>query len=135
MTGSTGAHTPSSIPPPPHPEQSLDLSERGLEEAIARGTITSASLDMMREALKVRAALRADAVSRRDLLRADEVEAVWSRSLARIRAAMDTLPSRASARLQAELALRASLMPPVRRIIEEELLAVLAAVLTTAPKT
>lgn len=108
---------------------SMDLSELGLERAIADGSVTAAGLDMMREALKVRAALRADAVAQRSLLRAEEVEQTWSRSLARIRAALDTLPARAVSRLMADLGVKASLLPPMRRIVEEELRAVLESVL------
>lgn len=108
----------------------IDLSERGLEAAIADGSLSARGLDMMREALKVRAALRADAVSRGTLLRADEVERVWASTLTRLRAALDTLPGRTAARLQTELSLRTSIVPATRRVIEEELLAVLAGVVS-----
>ena len=123
-----GAGSPGADTNRPEPS-TIDLSEPGLERAIAAGTITAASLDLMREALKVRAALRADAESQRALLRVEEVEQTWSRSLARLRSALDTLPARTATRLQTELAVRASLIPPMRRIVEEELRAVLEIVL------
>ena len=90
--------------------------------------MTAAGLDLLRETVKVRALLVESARESGELVPAADVEDVWTRTLQALRARLEQMPARVGKRAQAELGIPARLEAPLRRILEEELAAVLESV-------